>query len=196
MEIWKDIVNYEGLYKISNLGNVMSLEKQIINQDDKRVQKRPAKLLKQHMNQFGYMKVWLYKDGKRKEYAVHRLVANAFIDNPENKPCVNHIDNNRANNTLENLEWCTYKENSQWAEIQGRRVFTKEWRDKISATRKTKTVIGTDKDGNEIYFEKVRDVAKAGFDTKAVINCCKYRQKSTKGYRWRYALEADKESEE
>lgn len=191
MEIWKDIIGYEGLYKVSNLGNIMSLEKHIINHSDERIQIRPPKLLKQHKNQFGYMKVWLYKNSKRKEYAVHRLVAMAFIDNLENKPCVNHIDNNRENNNVNNLEWCTYKENNQWAEIQGRREFTKEWREKISATRKTKPVIGIDDEGNEIFFAKVRDVKKEGFDPKAIIRCCKGLQHKSKGYTWKYVLEGE-----
>jgi hypothetical protein len=194
MEIWKDIIGYEGLYKVSNLGNIMSLEKHIINHSDKRIQIRPPRLLKQHKNQFGYMKVWLYKNSKRKEYAVHRLVASAFIDNPDNKPCVNHIDNNRENNNANNLEWCTYKENSQWAEIQGRREFTKEWREKISATRKKKPVIGINDKGEQIYFDTIRNVTKGGFDAKAVINCCKEKQNSHKGYRWNYFMPADKEN--
>lgn len=193
MEIWRDIEGYEGLYQVSNLGNVLSLEKYIKSHNEERTQYRPARLLKQHKNQFGYMKVWLWKDSKRKEFAVHRLVADAFIDNPNNKPCVNHIDNIRDNNCVDNLEWCTYKENSQWAEIQGRRIFTKEWRNKISATRRTKPVIGTDEQGNEIYFEKLSDVAKSGFDPKAIIKCCKGLQKKSKGYTWKYA---DKEQTE
>lgn len=190
MEIWKDIIGYEGLYQISNLGNVLSLEKHIDNKKGA-IQYRPPKILKQYKNKFGYMRVYLTKNSIKKMYAVHRLVAIAFIDNPENKPCVNHIDNNRENNHLDNLEWCTYKENSQWAESQGRRIFTDEWKQKISATRKTKPVVGTDKSGKRLYFSKVRDVSKEGFDPKAVINCCKGRQKSTKGYQWKYATEAD-----
>lgn len=187
MEIWKDIKGYEGLYQVSNLGNVLSLEKYIKTHNEERMQYRPSKLLKQHKNQFGYMKVWLWKDGKRKEFAVHRLVADAFIDNPNNKPCVNHLDNIRDHNSVDNLEWCTYKENSQWAEIQGRRVFTDKWRNKISASKKKKPVIGTDANGKEYYFDKVRDVKEMGFDAGDVIRCCKGQKKSVKGFTWRYA---------
>ena len=117
------------MYQVSNFGNVISLEKYIDNKKGA-IQYRPPKILKQYKNKFGYMRVYLTRNSIKKMYAVHRLVAMAFIDNPDNKPCINHIDNNRENNHLENLELCTYKENSQWAEIQGRREFTKEWREK------------------------------------------------------------------
>lgn len=189
MEEWKYIKGFEGLYKVSNYGNVMSVER-YINTCHKEVMRLiPNRLLVPYKTKTGYLKVWLYKNGEKKKYSIHRLVAMAFIDNPENKPCVNHIDNNRENNNVNNLEWCTYKENSQWAEIQGRREFTKEWRAKISATRKTKPVIGIDDEGNEIFFAKVRDVKKGGFDPKAIIRCCKGLQHKSKGYIWKYVLE-------
>ena len=192
MEEWKDIKGFEGLYKVSNYGNIMSVER-YVNTCHKDVMRLiPNRLLVPHKTKTGYLKVWLYRNGKKKKYSVHRLVAMAFIDNPENKPCVNHIDNNRENNNVNNLEWCTYKENSQWAEIQGRREFTKEWREKISATRKTKPVIGIDDEGNEIFFAKVRDVIKEGFDPKAIIRCCKGLQHKSKGYTWKYVLEGSK----
>lgn len=138
------------------------------------------------------MRVYLTQNSIKKMYAVHRLVASAFIDNPNNKPCVNHIDNDRSNNHLDNLEWCTYKENNNWAKKQGRRIFTEEWKRKISATRKLKPVVGIDENGNKIYFDAVRATTKAGFDCKAVIRCCKGLQKAHKGYRWEYA-KTDKE---
>ena len=98
-EIWKDIKGYEGLYKVSNLGNVKSLK---INANIK-----PSKGRK-------YIGVNLYKNGVTKTKSIHRLVAEHFIDNPNNKPCVNHIDCNRTNNKASNLEWCTYKENNNY----------------------------------------------------------------------------------
>ena len=192
MEIWKDVIGYEGLYQVSNYGNVMALKKDAEYQS-KIIQGRPQRVLRQHMNMWGYMKVWLYKDGKRKEHAVHRLVASAFISNLDNKPCVNHIDNNKSNNHLENLEWCTYQENSDWSKVQGRRKITEEWRNKIISTRETKAVIGTDKDGKEYYFDKVRGVTEMGFDLKAVIDCCKGRRTSTKGFTWRYKADGGAE---
>lgn len=96
-EIWKDIQNYKGLYKVSNLGRVKSL---FYNN----------KVLKGN-NSVGYLSVALYKNKERFSVKVHRLVAQAFISNPENKCCVNHINGNREDNRVENLEWVTNLEN-------------------------------------------------------------------------------------
>lgn len=101
----KEIKGFEGLYGVDELGNVYSLV------TDK---SRRMGLLKQYDNGIGYKKVNLYKDGKRHRKYVHRLVAEAFIPNPENKEIVNHIDCNRENNTVSNLEWLSQSENIQY----------------------------------------------------------------------------------
>ena len=94
MEEWKDIQGYEGRYQVSNLGRIKSSYKGSWN------------ILKPIDNGQGYKHIKLFKDGERKHYYIHRLVAQAFIDNPNNYPEVNHIDENKANNCMENLEWC------------------------------------------------------------------------------------------
>lgn len=108
-EIWKDVKNYEGLYEISNLGNVRSLDK-IINGANqfgcKYKNRKKGKILKQHINKQGYKKVILVNNNKAKNFQVHRLVAEAFLPNPSNLPQVNHKDENKQNNCVENLEWC------------------------------------------------------------------------------------------
>lgn len=101
-EIWIDIEGYEGLYQVSNYGNVRSL-------NYKRTGK--SKILKQQKHKSGYLKVNLYINGSMRTYLVHRLVCEAFIDNPENKPEVNHVDGNKGNNAIDNLEWTTRSEN-------------------------------------------------------------------------------------
>ena len=100
-EIWKDIKNYEGHYQVSNLSRVKSIKfgKEII--------------LKQNIRG-GYYYVRLYKNGIVKNYFVHRLVAEAFIPNPNNYPCVNHKDENKLNNIIENLEWCSVLYNNTY----------------------------------------------------------------------------------
>lgn len=103
-EIWKDIPNYDGLYKISNFGNVKSF-------NNKTNHKKPI-ILKQTIDRKnGYLTVSLSKNKEKKTYRVHRLVANAFIYNSDNYPCVNHKDGNKLNNNYNNLEWCTYQQN-------------------------------------------------------------------------------------
>ena len=108
-EIWKQVVGYEGLYEVSNLGKIKSF---YISKN----------ILKNCAERDGYFVIGLNKKKKRKQFKVHRLVAQAFIPNLENKPCVNHIDNNPQNNNIFNLEWCTYKENTQHSLKQGRMV--------------------------------------------------------------------------
>lgn len=99
-KIWKDINEYEGLYQISNYGEVKSINKKII--------KKPSKLPK------GYLQICLSKNGKSKYVSIHRLVAQAFIPNPNNLPCVNHKDCNPQNNKVSNLEWISYKDNNNY----------------------------------------------------------------------------------
>lgn len=98
-EIWKDIDGYVGYYKVSSLGNVFSV--------------KADKTLKQYIPSKGYITVKLYKDGAVEYHKVHRLVAKAFILNPDDKPQVNHIDHDKYNNKVFNLEWCTAKENTE-----------------------------------------------------------------------------------
>ena len=99
MEIWKPIPNYEN-YEVSNLGRVRSLNYN--NQTDK------VRILKLTIRKDGYTQIMLNKEGKKKTYQVHRLVAEAFIPNPQSLPEVNHIDENKQNNDVSNLEWCSY----------------------------------------------------------------------------------------
>jgi hypothetical protein len=100
-EIWKDVLGYQGLYKVSNLGNIYST---ITN-----------KQLKPIMTSLGYTKVWLYENKESKMFSIHRLVAIAFIDNVENKKDVNHINGIKHDNRLCNLEWVTNSENQKHA---------------------------------------------------------------------------------
>lgn len=111
-EEWKNIKNYEGLYQISNTGKVKSLERKTkIPHAIRTEQEKILKLGKRN----GYYVLTLNKNNKRKAHQVHRLVAEAFIPNPENKPFVNHKDFNPLNNNLNNLEWVTQKENVNWS---------------------------------------------------------------------------------
>lgn len=106
MEIWKDIKGYEGEYQASNLGRIKSLHFNIKNQNYETI-------LKGQDVWNGYLRVTLSKKGRTKLFAVHRLVAQTFLENPKNLPVVNHINGDRTDNRIENLEWVTFKENSR-----------------------------------------------------------------------------------
>lgn len=115
-EIWKDIAGYEGLYQVSNLGRVRSLDRtiQYFRQGVLNIAHRKGKLMKQNYTSDGYFMIYLRKDNIDKYYAVHRLVAQAFIPNPDNLPYVNHKDEVKDNNCVDNLEWCTHTYNCNY----------------------------------------------------------------------------------
>ena len=107
-EIWKDCVGYEGKYQVSNLGNVRSISNNKGTYQERLLSQRQT-------TTSNYLYVNFTVKDVTKQHSVHRLVAKAFIPNPENKPFINHIDGNKYNNSVDNLEWCTQKENIQHA---------------------------------------------------------------------------------
>ena len=111
-ETWKDIKGYEGSYQVSDMGRIKSLERTVTRKNGRKQTIR-ERILKSDIIHNGYLRVRLYdSSGKIKRFLVHRLVCKAFHENPENKPCVNHIDENKTNNKASNLEWCTVEENN------------------------------------------------------------------------------------
>lgn len=114
-EVWKDIEGYEDLYMISNYGNVKSLEKK-----DSLGRIRSEKILKLQKTAWGYFQLTLHKDNKKKNFLIHRLVAMAFIENPNNHLEVNHKDEDKTNNKVENLEWCDRTYNANFGTIKER----------------------------------------------------------------------------
>ena len=112
-EIWRPVVGYEGLYEVSNLGRVRSLDMYVkVGYGNYRLHK--GKVLSPTKNKNGYLKVNLYCNGKQKTIDVHRLVTEAFLPNPDNLPQVNHKDEDKTNNRVENLEWCDHKYNMNY----------------------------------------------------------------------------------
>ena len=177
-EQWKPIEGYEGLYEVSNLGHVRGVAR-IVRSSGISQRMALGRVLKPYTNKLRYQYVALSKDNKRETLSVHRLVAMAFIPNPDNLPCVNHKDEDPKNNKVENLEWCTTKYNLNYGTARERRV-QKRW----------VAVIGTDKDGKEYRFESMAEAAeKTGAGFRNISMCCqgaKDRQ-TAGGYRWRYA---------
>ena len=158
-EEWRDIKNYEGLYQISNYGRVRSFLKKDISSY--------GKILKPTENK-GYLQVGLHKNKKGKKFFVHRLVARAFIKNLEGKPQINHIDGNKKNNNVNNLEWCNNSENQIHAYKTG--------------LKKTKTfkVIQYDLNAKKIReWNCLAEIEKkTGFHYQNISACCKNKQKT------------------
>lgn len=123
-EEWRDILGFEGAYQISNLGRVRSLDRNIYYttpRGNTAVQHKKGMILKQTPDVDGYLRVGVICEGRSKNFGVHRLVAQAFIPNPENLPCVNHKDYDKTNNSVDNLEWCTVEYNNKYSNNEERR---------------------------------------------------------------------------
>ena len=173
MEIWKDIEGYQGIYQVSSLGKVKSLN---FNHAKK------EKILKPFSNKDGYLRVNLCKEGKSKQYLVHRLVAKVFIPNPENKPEVNHKDEDKTNNKVENLEWMTCKENSNHGTRNERMAKSLQ-----NHKQTSKPIYGINIKTNErIEFPSTAEAERNGFNHSHIVDCLKGRLKTHKGYKWFY----------
>lgn len=181
-EYWKDIDGYEGIYQVSNLGRVRSLNRYIDNRGTQQLIK--GKIYIGNNNGNGYLYINLCKSGKITRKATHRLVAEAFIDNPNNLPQVNHKDENKQNNCVDNLEWCDAKFNANYG--------TRNKRMKNNIIKKySKKVIQYDLDGNFIReFNSIEDTAKHFNVTSQSINrCCKGKLKRCKNYIFKFKSE-------
>lgn len=179
-EIWKDIQGYEGLYQISNYGRVrtvdrVSFQKHWQGGESKYLHK--GKIRTPHMRKNGYFSINLVKDRKQKTFNIHRLVALHFIPRVEGKEYVNHIDADKTNNHVSNLEWCTQKENIQYAYDNGTKTPPHE-----------RKISQFDMDGNllkvwksETEIERVLGIYQAN-----IYKVCKGLRKQAGGYKWQY----------
>ena len=165
VETFVKIEGFEN-YEVSNLGKVRNIKSGI--------------MLKPWITKDGYLRHCLYKHNKRKNLLLHRIIATAFIDNPGKKPQINHIDENKLNNDLSNLEWCTEKENI----IHGTR--TKRVAEKLS-----KKVIQLDLNDNILneFESMVQAEQETGVSTGNISSCCSGKTKSAGGFKWRKKVE-------
>lgn len=184
VEQWKEVKGFD-LYEVSNLGRVRS--KNMVSRNGSGDYVKRGRILRAFDNGSGYLKLHIGKGKDKKGVYVHRLVAEAFIPNPESKPFVNHIDNDPSNNNSENLEWVTHQENMDWMNAQGRATRTKEWLDHLheAQVEQYTAVVGTCiETGEKLFFEKLNGVSERGFQPSCVSCCINGKAKQHKGYRW------------
>lgn len=189
-EIWKDIKGYEGLYQVSSLGNVRSLDRYKKNRKGRYLQK--GRILNKNYDKDGYLIVGLYKNGKGKTKKIHRLVAEAFIPNPEDKPTINHKNGIRSNNCVENLEWATMSENQLHAyRVLNRdyKIPTKEQKQNY-LRKKSKKVIQYEvqiilKEKNR--YESMKEAERnTGVSSSLISRCCKNLKDTAGGFVWKF----------
>ena len=160
MEEWKEVNNYEGLYWISNLGHVKNSK---------------GKILKPTVQVNGYYKVNLIKNKISKNHTIHRLVAEAFIPNPDKLPEVNHKDENKLNNSVHNLEWCSHKYNSTYGTI-----LTRIQENSVNCVSVKCVETG-------IIYKSIREAGKiTNIDHSNIAKVCRGKQKTAGGYHWVY----------
>lgn len=178
IEIWKDIKDYEGKYQISNLGNIKSLPRQMGFYSNSNI-----KIINGYIKKEGYFQVDLYKDNHRKKFYTHRLVAKAFIYNPNNYPQINHKDENKSNNTVDNLEWCTAKYNINY----GSRTENAK-KNKINHSKLSKKILQYDINNNFIKeFPSSMEIQRElGLFSTSIIRNCKRKTKTVGGFIWKY----------
>ena len=192
-EIFVDINGYEGRYKIGNKGTVIGISR---SNDDR--YKNKQWVLKQYEDRNGYMYVTLSNNKKRKTIKVHRLVAEAFLDNPNSYPCVNHIDSNRKNNNVSNLEWVTYKQNMKhavknhrfdnMAKLNSERIKLNPLNGYIYANKLTKKRVGKfDEFGCIEIYESISEASrKTGISIASISYSANGKRATGGGYIWHF----------
>lgn len=176
IEIWKDIKGYEGMYQVSNFGNVKAVERtKYIKHWTGSIAKHtyPEHLLTFKKIKNKYPQVNLYDGSRIRTATVHRLVAETFIPNPDNLPCVNHKDENTTNNRVDNLEWCTWEYNNNYGNHINCRCHPIEQ---------------YDLNGNLIRsYKSIRSVCRElNLPKNGILNCCKGLKQSAYGFVWKY----------
>ena len=175
--MWRDIIGYEGIYQVSNKGNVFSIERMVQGR------KRGGITLKPKYRRDGYLQVGLYKNGKMKNKLIHRLVLEAFVENPNNLPEVNHKDENKTNNDLSNLEWCSGRYNVNYGTRNER------------LSKKVRAV--NVETGEVVEFNSTQEAERKGYSSGGVSLACRGDYKNSngkligdghlyRGYKWSY----------
>ena len=172
-EVWKDIFGFEGFYQVSDKGRVRSLDRKVWKKNHNAFNSIKGRMLKPYEST-GYWKVMLKSGDRRRRVNVHRLVAEEFLPNPEKLEYVNHKDENKKNNNLENLEWCTqkynvyYGKNSKIRPIVATNIFT----------------------GEQTRYPSMMEAGRiCGFDHRRISETCRNKRESYKDHYWHYLEE-------
>lgn len=181
IELWKPIYGYENFYEVSNFGNVRSFPKVVRSGRGKTIKKSVA--LKPQRRQHGYLAVWLYANGTRKQVSVHRLVAEAFCEKKDGCNEVNHIDEDKTNNHADNLEWCTRQENATHGSRTAR-IAEKNTNGKRSKPVEQYTLSGEFVKRYPSMHEARRQT---GFAEGNIYRAINGMYSHAYGYKWRYA---------
>lgn len=187
-EEWRDVVGYEGLYMVSSFGRVISLGRTVTNNLGSR--KQSSKFLSEStFTNSGYKQVRLWKNNKENHIYIHRLVAKAFIPNPNEYPCVDHIDTNRTNNHVSNLRWCTYSMNSMNPVTNERSRKSKIGNRKLSLSKSKSVVrINPDNENDIKIYESARvaQIELTGSKNGHISCVCIGRRNLYAGYKWMF----------
>lgn len=182
MENFKNIKGYEGLYQISNIGTVKSISR-IIKRGNSQLTVKES-ILKTWINKGGYVSVKLFKNSIGKSFRIHRLIAIAFIENTQNKDCINHIDGIKTNNIIENLEWVTKSENTKHAfkigiQTNNRIGIFGDLNNLSKSVYQYKDGILINKFGSRLEAERVTKIS-----SRKIALCCNGKRKTSGGYNW------------
>lgn len=178
-EIWKDVQGYEGIYQVSNFGRVKSLPRKVLNWNSNRYLKETI-LTQSTTKCRDYPIIRLCKDGKIKYISVHRLVATTFIPNPNNLPMINHKDEVKTNNRVDNLEWCDHKYNVNYGTGIQRGAQSRGKAIEMIDSRTQKVV--------RVFHSAREAFSETGISYKSISSACHKIYKTAGGYIWRFAV--------
>ena len=176
-EIWKDIKGYEGYYQVSNFGRIRSVERKIYNPYNRKNSRYKSIIRKPTVDKHGYLEINLCKNCKSKKHLVHRIVAEAFIPNPTRYPCINHKDENKQNNSVNNLEWCTPKYNANYG-----------CRNKKLSIARTNNMYNQKPvmciETKEVFINSRDAERKTGYKSRSIRDVCNGKVKTLHGLHW------------
>ena len=187
-EKWMPVVGYEGFYMVSSLGNVRLLERSGIRKNG-RFFKVHSKIKKPYLTRLGYYRLHMERDKQSRHIFVHRMVAEAFIPNPENKPFINHINGIKTDNRVENLEWCTASENL----IHSYKFLGRKGAQRFGKDNPVCKIILKIKDGvviEEFFGAKAAAESVCG-RADTIRRACTGKYKTCKGFVWKYKNKKD-----